>query len=414
MIDSLINRLRDSGSPFGWSVTDPVDIKRAWIAGATRLTVLGPVLATASGSGGGAQLMPDTGAEDLERTLAAASAAAGPYGDLRPSARGALLRRIAAALDDEADSLVQIADEDTHLGVARMRADLARTTSQLRLHAAAVERGGLLRVTVDEPTDWNGLPRPDLRRMLVPLGPVVVFAASNFPFSFSIAGGDTASALAAGCPVIVKAHPGHLRLSHRVGATVREALESAGAPVGTFAVVVGDEAGRQVLEDPRIAAGAFTGSTRVGRLLYDVASRRQQPIPFYGELGSTNPVFVTAAALEARREAVLSGYVDSFTFGAGQLCTKPGFLFVPAQAEVEDELVALVSARSAAPLLGQQIADAYRRGREELSAHPSIRTLVAGAEDGDGARPRPCCRSRRVASSGRATRWLTSASGRYR
>ncbi|MHB8505526.1 MAG: aldehyde dehydrogenase family protein, partial [Acidimicrobiales bacterium] len=207
------------------------------------------------------------------------------------------------------------------------------------------------------------------------------FAASNFPFAFSVAGGDTASALAAGCPVLLKAHPGHPRLSARTGEIVSGALGGG----GTFGVLFGDEAGRRVLCDERIAAGAFTGSVAGGRALFDIAVSRPVPIPFFGELGSLNPTFVTAAALAARRDEILSGYVASFTLGAGQFCTKPGLLFVPAGAGVEEDLVAIVAGRPGAPLLNERIAAGHARVREQLRARTEV--LVEGG--GDPAAPAP-------------------------
>jgi NADP-dependent aldehyde dehydrogenase len=166
-------------------------------------------------------------------------------------------------------------------------------------------------------------PTPDLRRMLVPVGPVAVFSASNFPFAFSVPGGDTASALAAGCPVVVKAHPAHPLLSVRVAQVINDALRTAGAPDGVFALVHGVETGVQLLKDQHIAAGAFTGSIPGGRALFDVANARPVPIPFYAEMGSLNPVFVTRAAVQARGEAIARAFVGSFTLGVGQFCTKP-------------------------------------------------------------------------------------------
>ena len=190
--------------------------------------------------------------------------------------------------------------------------------------------GEFLGATVDHADpDWPMGPRPDIRRVKTAIGPVLVFAASNFPFAFSVAGGDTASALAAGCPVILKAHPGHPELSALTGRILREALVGAGAPEGIFDVIFGQEEGVTALKDPRIAAASFTGSVPGGRALFDIANARPRPIPFYGELGSVNPVVVTEAAIAARGEAVAKGYAGSFTLGAGQFCTKPGLLFLP-------------------------------------------------------------------------------------
>jgi NADP-dependent aldehyde dehydrogenase len=333
---------------------------------------------------------PDTDAEELDRLLAAAGAAARPWGDLRPGARASCLRAVAAVLEKAADELVAVAGEETNLSGQRLVGELGRTTFQLRLFADVLDEGAFLRATIDGPDpDWPPGPRPDLRRMVVGLGPVVVFAAGNFPFAFSVAGGDTASALAAGCPVVVKAHPGHLRLSARTGEIVVDALRAAGAPEGTFSVIYGEEAGRRAVSSDDICAGAFTGSLRGGRALFDLAVGRPVPIPFYAEMGSLNPVFVTGAALARRGEEILSGWATSFTLSGGQFCTKPGLLFVPA-GSVSDEALegALAPHRSGTALLSEDITRRYTETLSELERHPGVRVVVAGDES-DGTGPGP-------------------------
>jgi NADP-dependent aldehyde dehydrogenase len=187
----------------------------------------------------------ETGPGDLAARLTAATAASRPWGELAPSERASCLRAVADRLDAASDELVPLAAAESHLGTTRLVGELGRTTFQLRLFADLLDEGSYLRVSIDRPDpSWPPGPRPDLRRMMIPLGPVVVFAASNFPFAFSVAGGDTASALAAGCPVVLKAHPGHPILSERVGALVVDGLRSGGAPAGTFCVVHGEDAGR--------------------------------------------------------------------------------------------------------------------------------------------------------------------------
>ena len=238
--------------------------------------------------------------------------------------RSAWLTAVADALDGAAAELIPLADEESHLGTARLTGELARTTAQLRLFASAVVEGSYLEATVDHPDPSTTPPRPDLRRMLRPLGPVAVFSASNFPFAFSVAGGDTASALAAGCPVIVKGHSAHPRLSRRTAEIVAEALATAGAPDGVFGHVEGRETGVALVQHREIRAVGFTGSLHGGRALFDLASSRPDPIPFYGELSAVNPVLITAAALDARADQLASGLAGSFTLGAGQFCTNPG------------------------------------------------------------------------------------------
>ncbi|MEA5455882.1 aldehyde dehydrogenase (NADP(+)) [Sinomonas sp. JGH33] len=320
-----------------------------------------------------------TSAAELEALLAAAHGAARPLAALRPAERARLLDAVADALDAAADELVPIAQAETHLAEGRLRGELKRTTFQLRLFGELLRDGGYLDARIDHADpEWPmGAPRPDLRRVRVPVGPVLVFAASNFPFAFSVAGGDTASALAAGCPVLLKAHSGHLELSRRTGAVVAEALAEAGAPEGTFAVVAGTAAGAAALRDPRIAAGAFTGSIPGGRALFDIASSRPDPIPFYGELGSNNPVFVTEAAAASRGGEIARGFVGSFTLGAGQFCTKPGTLVVPAGSVVVEALRE-AALPPAAALLNERIQKGYAEVLEGFAANPRLDVLVQG------------------------------------
>jgi NADP-dependent aldehyde dehydrogenase len=332
--------------------------------------------------------VPDTTPEEIERVLAAATQAAGPFAALRPAERARLLRAAADALDAAAGELVPIAIEESSLPEGRLTGEVARSSGQLRLFADALDEGSYLEVTLDS-ADANAkpVPRPDLRRMLLPLGPVAVFAASNFPFAFSVPGGDTASALAAGCPVVLKAHPGHPRLSVRTGEVLVEALRAAGAPDGTFAVVHGMDAGATVLTDPRIKAGAFTGSVKGGMALLEIATTRAEPIPFYGELGSLNPVFVTPAAIAARGNDLADGYVGSFTLGTGQFCTKPGLLFLPAGHGLEERLTEAVRNAAPAGMLNDRIREGHAHERDRLEGLGPVRTLVHGADTDAGVAP---------------------------
>ncbi|EHR63797.1 aldehyde dehydrogenase (NADP(+)) [Saccharomonospora cyanea] len=318
--------------------------------------------------------------------LGAAAEAARPWAELPDEKRAAALDAVADTLDAAADELVPLAREESRLPEGRLRGELVRTTFQLRSFAAQVREG--FEVISDEPDpDWPTGPRPALRRVLLPLGPVVVFAASNFPFAFSVAGGDTASALAAGCPVVVKAHPGHPKLSDATAELVRKALTSAGAPEGTFALFHGEADGRDAVLDPRTKAVAFTGSLRGGRALFDLAVSRPEPIPFYGELGSVNPVFVTRSAAEARAGEIATGYVDSFTLGTGQFCTKPGLLLVPSGSRILELATEHARAKGAAALLNDRITDGYTAGLETLRGHGSVRVLVEGVLGEDGPTP---------------------------
>jgi NADP-dependent aldehyde dehydrogenase len=256
--------------------------------------------------------------------------------------RASWLRAVAAALDSGTEELVPLAHEETGIPIDRLRGEVARTTGQLRMFADVVEEGSYLEVVIDHADPSATPPRPDLRRILRPVGPVAVFSASNFPFAFSVAGGDTASALAVGCTVVVKGHAGHPLLSRRTAQLVTEALREAGAPEGIFALVTGRDAGIALVEHPAITAASFTGSLAGGRALADRAAARPTPIPFYGELGSINPVVVTAGADAARGEALATGLGTSFQLSAGQLCTKPGVVFVPHGSRLEAALPAAV------------------------------------------------------------------------
>ncbi|MCI9888250.1 aldehyde dehydrogenase (NADP(+)) [Micrococcales bacterium 31B] len=295
--------------------------------------------------------------------------------------RAAWLEAIAEALDAARDDLVPIAMRESHLPQARLEGEVARTTGQLRLFAAVLRDGGYLEATIDHEA---GPLAPDLRRLLVPVGPVAVFSASNFPFAFSVAGGDTASALAAGCPVIVKAHSGHLELSRATAAVVSRALAAAGAPEGLFALVEGREVGVALVQHPRIAAVGFTGSVPGGRALFDLAQARPRPIPFYGELGSLNPVIVTPSAVAARGVELAQGLVGSFTLGVGQFCTKPGVILAPA-GFADIVVTAAADAAQGGPQLNQRIADAYGTGLAALLDAGANLAWRGEAADGESA-----------------------------
>lgn len=335
--------------------------------------------------------MTATAAPDLDRTVDdVARRAADAFDELSrtaPDVRAEGLRRAAAALADHADELVAIAQEETGLAEARLRGELKRTQVQLRLFAHVVADGAYLDVRLDEADpDFVLGPRPDLRRSLWPVGPVLNFAASNFPFAFSVAGGDTAAALAAGCPVIVKAHPGHPLLSERVAELVAAALAEAGLPRATLQLVTSQDAGIALVEHPAVRAAAFTGSQRVGQLLAARAAARPDPIPFFGELGSVNPVLVSPQALRERSGDLLAGYVASVSGSAGQLCTKPGFLLVPEGTGYDDVVVTAAAQVPEHRLLNPSIADGYERRVAEVLGVDGVRIVHAGGfrRDADG------------------------------
>ncbi len=329
--------------------------------------------------------VPHTTTAEVDRVGRAAAAAARALADLPLSARAGFLRAAAAAMDSARGDIVALADQETGLGATRLDGELTRTVGQLELFAQAILEGSFLEIVIDLPDPTaRPAPRPDLRRMLVPLGPVAVFSASNFPLAFSVAGGDTASALAAGCPVVVKAHSGHPSLSVLCGHVLAEALSRAGIPEGSFAVIHGTDAGRALITHPAIAAGGFTGSLGAGRALFDLASQRPDPIPFYGELGSLNPTVVTPGAVAQRGVDLAADFVGSLTLGAGQFCTKPGLLFLPKGHGLDVALADALLAATVGPLLNARIRNAYRETAATQAAVPGIRPIVATADD-DGA-----------------------------
>ncbi|MGO2751213.1 MAG: aldehyde dehydrogenase (NADP(+)) [Pseudoclavibacter sp.] len=316
-------------------------------------------------------------ATDVDELVELASAASWIWGATPAAERAIALRLVADALDDAAGTLISIAMRETNLLEGRLKGELARTTFQLRFFADELDAGQLSQATIDHAdVDWPmGAPRPDLRRQLVPVGPVLVFAASNFPFAFSVAGGDTASALAAGCPVVVKAHSGHVELSVATAAVVTTALRAVGAPEGTFALVTGTENGRRALLHPALKAASFTGSIAGGRALFDLAVSREAPIPFFGELGSVNPVFVTRAAAHARATEIAAGFLAAVAGSSGQLCTKPGVLVVPAGSPLLAELQEIQQLETHR-LLNARIESGFERSLEWLQANPDLTTLA--------------------------------------
>ncbi len=240
------------------------------------------------------------------------------------------------------------------------------------------ERAGTSKATIDHARPDANPPTPDLRRILVPVGVVAVYSASNFPFAFSVAGGDTASALAAGCPVVIKAHPGHPRLSVATAELMRETLAQAGAPDGLVGLVHGFDAGLALVEHPLVRAAAFTGSLRGGRALFDAASGRPDPIPFYGELGSVNPVFVTAGADRTRAADLAEGLAGSFRMSRGQLCTKPGVVFVPRGARLITELTTRIDGNGLGDLVTPAITTGFAEAMRRRANDARVR-LIAGA-----------------------------------
>ncbi len=312
---------------------------------------------------------------DVAAAVQAAVAAAPRLAALTLDERAALLDALAGALEADAETLIASADVETALGTARLTGELARTTGQLRAFADVVREGAHLGVVIDHADASSTPPRPDLRRTMIPLGPVVVFGASNFPFAFGVAGGDTASALAAGCPVVAKAHPSNAGTSALIAAAVDRTVAGLRLPHGTFAVLqgAGDAVGSALVTHPGVAAVGFTGSLRGGRALADLAAARVEPIPFYAEMGSHNPVWITRAALDARGEAIAQALATSTTLSVGQFCTKPSVVFIPDDDAVKADafvrtLADEVTSVPLGPMLDARIRAAFAVRSTELAA----------------------------------------------
>jgi alpha-ketoglutaric semialdehyde dehydrogenase len=296
--------------------------------------------------------------------------------------RGALLRKIAEKIESIAGDVIERAAQETALPQARLQGETARTCAQLRLFAQVAEEGSWVQARID-PADprRKPVPKPDIRSMLRPLGPVVVFGASNFPLAFSVAGGDTASALAAGNTVIFKAHPAHPGTSELVGRAIQQSVREYDLPEGIFSLLfdAGTQVGTQLLKHPLVKAGGFTGSRAAGRSLMDLAASRTEPIPFYAEMSSTNPVFILPGALRERTETIAAGLHASFTMGAGQFCTKPGMVFLPQDSTAfVQKLQYLVAGSASFHLLTKTIHSSYDSAITTRKADASVRLIAHG------------------------------------
>ncbi|MER5893140.1 aldehyde dehydrogenase (NADP(+)) [Streptomyces sp. NPDC001876] len=330
------------------------------------------------------QVAVEATAEEVDRAVRAAHAVRDTLADR--TVRAAFLRTAADLLAGAGEHVIEAADAETALGPARLTGELARTAAQLRAFAEVVEEGSFLDIHIDHEDGSRTPPWPDLRRYKIPLGVVAVYAASNFPLAFSVPGGDTASALAAGCPVVVKAHPDHPATSELCASLLRRAAAQHGLPEDVVTVVHGFDAGVELVKHPLVTAAGFTGSIRGGRALFDAAAARPTPIPFHGELGSLNPVVVTAAAAEERGEQIGAGLGGSMTMGAGQFCTKPGFVLAPS-GEAGDRLLKslteTVSDTGAGVMLDHRMRDAFVAGVAERAALADVEAPVtpgAGSE----------------------------------
>ncbi|MBZ0331496.1 aldehyde dehydrogenase (NADP(+)) [Halomonas sp. ANAO-440] len=329
---------------------------------------------------------------EVERACELAEAAFGAYRETTLEQRGTFLETIAAEIEAIGDELIERAMAESGLPRARLEGERGRTCGQLRLFASVVRAGEWLDVRLDPALpDREPMPRADLRQRHIPLGPVAVFGASNFPLAFSVAGGDTASALAAGCPVIVKGHSAHPGTSELVGRAVQNAVKKSGLPEGVFSLLFGSgrEIGQALVSDPRIQAVGFTGSRSGGTALMKTAQSRPQPIPVYAEMSSINPVFLLPEALKARGDKIAEGFVASMNMGAGQFCTNPGLVIAEKGAELDAFVEAAgdaVKASAAQTMLTPGIHDAYQQGVGRLSGNSKVREVARG-QAGESAHP---------------------------
>lgn len=319
--------------------------------------------------------------DEVDRALHEAAEAFAEFRQRPYEDRARLLDGIATEIEALGDELLDRAHLETGLPLARLQGERARTCGQLRMFAGVVREGSWLDVRIDTALpDRQPLPRPDLRRMLTPLGPVVVFGSSNFPLAFSVAGGDTASALAAGCPVAVKAHRAHPGTAELVGQAIRQAVENCGLPAGLFSLVHGGGAttGVGMVKHSDVAAVGFTGSQLAGRALCDAAASRSNPIPVFAEMSSLNPFVILPGALAGKTEGLVQGLLGSFTLGVGQFCTKPGLVFLLESPETDrflESFAEAVGQAPCAPMLTPSIHEAFEQNRATV-------LNVAGVESG--------------------------------
>ncbi|MDP6795045.1 MAG: aldehyde dehydrogenase (NADP(+)) [Verrucomicrobiota bacterium] len=328
---------------------------------------------------------------ELDRAVELAAEASGVFGKTSGAERAAFLRRIADNIEAVGDDLVKRAPEETGLPEGRIRMETGRTCGQLRLFASVAEEGSWVDARIDHADPAREpVPKADVRSMERPLGPVAVFCASNFPLAFSVAGGDTASAFAAGCPVVVKAHQSHPGTAELVGQAVSAAVRDCGLPEGTFSLLYGPgrETGSALVRHPAIKAAGFTGSRAGGQALMKLAAERPEPIPFYAEMSSINPVFILPGLLAERTEQLAAGLHGSLTLGVGQFCTNPGLMIVDGTADLEPfvvQLAGLVAGSPGATMLNPGIHDAYGSGTDALGRNAAVETVALG-QAGEG----PC------------------------
>ena len=322
---------------------------------------------------------------EIDRAVTAAAAAFQITKDYPAAKLADFLDAVADEIEALGDLLLETGDRETGLGIPRMTGERGRTTGQLRKFGALLREGSYVEAVIDTAQpERQPAPRADIRRMLVPLGPVGVFSASNFPFAFAVAGGDTASAFAAGCPVIVKGHPSHPATSELFAHALTAAVKKSGFPAGFFSMIQGvtNEVGATLVEHPMLEAVGFTGSLGGGRALYDIAAKRPRPIPVYAEMGSINPVVMLPEAIKTRGDALAEGFVGSVTLGAGQFCTNPGLALVLDQPETQafiDKVTALMAEKEPGVLLNAKVESGLQQAVAATVGGGAVQTLIGAA-----------------------------------
>ncbi|ELY8399523.1 aldehyde dehydrogenase family protein [Acinetobacter baumannii] len=329
--------------------------------------------------------------QEVNQACEAASQAFKTYRHTSPEQRAAFLENIADELDALGTDFLEIVSQETALPLARLQGERARTSGQMRLFAKVLRRGDFLGARIDTALpERQPLPRPDLRQIKIGVGPVAVFGASNFPLAFSTAGGDTASALAAGCSVVVKAHSGHMATADFVAQAIERAVEKSNMPKGVFNMIYGNGVGEPLVKHPLIQAVGFTGSLRGGRALCDMAAARPQPIPVFAEMSSINPMLMLPEALKNRGDKIAQDLADSVVLGCGQFCTNPGLILGIKSAEFSQlisKLTDIMGAKPAQTMLNAGTLKSYTAGLEHLTQHQGIKHLAGQTQQGNQAQP---------------------------
>jgi 2,5-dioxopentanoate dehydrogenase len=337
----------------------------------------------------------DATINEINEVMQHATAAFTWYRKVNREQKAVFLENIAAEIEALGDTLIETASAETNLPAARLQGERARTTGQLRMFAAMVREGKWVEATIDRAIpDRTPLPKPDLRKMLIPLGPVIVFGASNFPFAYSTAGGDTASALAAGCPVVVKAHPAHPQTGELVFSAIRKAIGKSQMHPKIFQQVHGSsfEVGKALVQHPATAAVGFTGSSAGGRALFDYAQERLHPIPVFAEMGSVNPVVLLPDTIERNAASLAKQFAGSITLGMGQFCTKPGILLAIETTALTDFIQQLTEAFEyiePAKMLHEGIHTAYAEKMNKAAGQPGVAVISQSVVEPEELEPLP-------------------------